>query len=230
MGVEDVTLNPATSVFYAYDLKTREDELATGKTELTQFINDLNNKTGNDFKNWISEKMDVPFFLRTYAVSVMVGMWDDYWGNANNFYFYFAGNGKAYFIPYDYDNTLGTSLLIANSGTQDPLTWGPMDNRPLVTKILAIPEYHALYKSYITELAHSNNNYFAATKSAPRIFTWQQRIASFVPNDTGEDMLVDDKPAFWGNQPNYRLLSGNDQGGASGAANYFSSRVASLPW
>lgn len=230
MGVEDVTLNPLTSVYYAYDLKTREDELAAAKVELTEFITNLNTKTGTDFKNWISQKMDIPLFLKTYATSVMVGMWDDYWGNANNFYFYFAGNGKAYFIPYDYDNTLGTSLLIANAGTQNPFTWGPMENRPLVTKILAIPEYYALYKNYIDELANPNFDYFAMAKSAARIFSWQQRINLMVPNDTGEDMLIEDRPAYWGNQPNYRLLSGNNQGGSNGAANYFSSRTSSLPW
>ena len=42
-------------------------------------------------------KMDVNLFLKTY-VNVMVGMWDDYWNNSNNFYFYFDGAGKFYFI------------------------------------------------------------------------------------------------------------------------------------
>ncbi|HMI06366.1 MAG TPA: CotH kinase family protein, partial [Flavobacterium sp.] len=133
MGIEDVTLNPNTSVYYAYDLKTNDDNLPAAKANLQQFIADLNTKTGADFKNWISSKMDIRLFMKTYATSVMLGMWDDYWVNANNFYFYFAGNGKAYFIPYDYDNTLGTSLLLQNSGLQNPLIWGPANNRPLIT-------------------------------------------------------------------------------------------------
>lgn len=63
------------------------------------------------------------YFLKTYAIrNVTVGMWDDYWSNSNNYYFYFDAAGKFYFIPYDYDNTLGTSLLMANSGIQDPLS------------------------------------------------------------------------------------------------------------
>jgi hypothetical protein len=41
-------------------------------------------------------------------------------------------------------------------------------------------------------------------------------IGGFVSNDTGEDMVIADQPAYWGNQPNYRLLSGNSQGGANG--------------
>jgi hypothetical protein len=56
MGVEQVELNPALSQYYAYDLKTREDEVAAAAVELTQFITDLNTKTGADFQNWISQK------------------------------------------------------------------------------------------------------------------------------------------------------------------------------
>jgi spore coat protein H len=230
MGVEDVNINPALSVYYAYDLKTRKDELPAAKTELTQFITDLNTKTGTAFQTWIAQKMDVPLFLKTYATNVMLGMWDDYWVNGNNFYFYFAGNGKAYFIPYDYDNTLGTSSLIDNSGTQNPLTWGGTSGRPLITKILAIPAYQTMYKNYITELINANNDYFAANKSIARIQGWQTKIAGFVSNDTGEDMIIQDRPASWGNQPNYRLLTGNNLGGTNGSANYFSSRAASIPW
>jgi len=231
IGVEDVNnTNDALSQYFAYDLKTRKDEIASGKAALVQFISDLNTKTGDDFKSWISQKMDVNLFLKTYATSVVVGMWDDYWVNGNNFYFYFAGDGKAYFIPYDYDNTLGTSLLITNSGTRNPLTWGNMTQRPLITKILAIPEYQTLYKNYVKELTIFTNDYFAAGKSIPRIQAWQARISPFISNDTGEDMTISDNPAFWGNQPNYRLLSGNSQGGSNGAANFFSSRIATIPW
>lgn len=231
IGIENVTLNPATSVYYAYDLKTRDLELGTGSAELISFINDLNTKTGTEFKNWISQKMDIDLFLKTYAVNVLVGMWDDYWVNANNFYFYFAPNGKAYFIPYDYDNTLGTSLLMANSGTQNPLNWGTNSGeRPLISKILAIPEFQTKYKYYITELTSSQNDLFYTTHSINRINAWQAIIAPYIYNDTGEDMILNDVPASWGNCSFYRLLSGNNQGGNNGDANYFSSRILSIPF
>lgn len=230
IGVEDVNLNASLSQYYAYDLKTREDELAIGKTELIQFITDLNTKTGTEFETWIAQKMDVNLFLKTYATSVVVGMWDDYWVNCNNFYFYFAPNGKAYFIPYDYDNTLGTSAILDNSGTQNLLTWGNMSSRPLITKILAIPAYQTLYKNYISELVSINNNYFHSIRSIARVQAWQNKISGFISNDTGEDMIMEDKPAYWGNQPNYRLKTGNTQGGSSGPANFFSTRKANIPW
>jgi spore coat protein H len=229
MGVEDVKLNPAQSQYYAYDLKTRKNELESAKAGLTAFISDLNTKTGDEFNTWISQKMDVDLFLKTYAVSVMVGMWDDYWVNTNNFYFYFAANGKGYFIPYDYDNTLGTSYIV-NSGTKDPLNWGPATGRPLVTKLLAIPAYREKFMNYIHELADSNNNFFAASASMQRITAWQTMIAPYISNDTGEDMSIMDVPATWGNARYYRLLSGNALGGSNGVANFFSTRIQSIPW
>lgn len=105
-----------------------------------------------------------------------------------------------------------------------------MTERPLITKILAIPEYQTMYKNYIRQLTNISNDYFAPFKSMPRIRAWQNKISPFVSNDTGEDMQISDFPANWGNQLNYRVLSGNNQGGANGPANYFSSRSVSIPW
>ena len=230
MGVENVSLTPSLSQYYAYDLKTREAELITAKNQLSEFIANLNMKTGVEFQNWIATQMDVDLFLKTYATSVVVGMWDDYWVNCNNFYFYFAPNGKAYFIPYDYDNSLGTSAILGNSGTQNPLNWGPSSQRPLITKILAIPQYQTAYKNYVKSLTLLQNDFFTAGKSKIRILGWHALISGSIANDTGEDMILNDVPAHWGNQSNYRLLSGNSLGGSNGPANFFTTRTASIPW
>ena len=220
MGVENITLNPATMVQPVYDLKTNETSLETAKTQLEAFINYFNRKTGDDFKTWIAQRMDVPLFLKTYAVSTLCGMWDDYWNNSNNFYFYFDTDDRFYFIPYDYDNTLGTSLLMANSGTQDLLNWGQSTN-PLVAKIIGIPEYRALYVSYLRELCNPENDLFYYTHSINRIKKWHTLITPFLQNDTGEDMKIKDEPATWADHDEYRLLSTTN--------NYFIIRAQHLP-
>lgn len=228
MGVEEVNLNAALSKNYVYDLKTNEKELELAKAQFVGFINQLNALNGTAFRQWIATTMDVDLFLKTYAVNVMVGMWDDYWNNKNNYYFYFDANQKAYFIPYDYDNTLGTSLLMENSGTRNLLQWGSSPNRPLILKILEIPEYKARYQEYIRMLAHADNDLFDPQKSMTRIRNWQNQIAPYVFNDTGEDLYLIDQPASWGNCSFYRLRSGNALGGAQGDANFFSSKVQSI--
>ena len=72
--------------------------------------------------------------LRTYAAFVALGHWDDYWNDMNNFYLYFDSTSKddykVYMIPYDLDNTLGTSHncgVQTDSGRHDPFRSGEKD-------------------------------------------------------------------------------------------------------
>lgn len=219
MGVEDATLDPNTMVTYIYDLKTNEKSLDGAKNQLSDFIGEFNSTSGDNFKVWVDKKIDVPLLLKTYAVNVMVGMWDDYWANSNNYYMYFDADGRFYFIPYDYDNTLGTSLMM-DSGTKNFLNWGNSHN-PLIKKIIEIPEYKTMYVKYLHDLVKAENDYFHVDKSTPRIEAWQAMIGPYVTNDTGEDMVIDDFPAPWGNQPQYRLNTETN--------NFFIFRSSNLP-
>lgn len=199
MGADD---NKTT---FTYELKSDETQFAAAKAQLQAFITDLNNKKGEEFFEWADETIDVPLLLKTYAVNVAVGMWDDYWNNSNNYYFYFNPAGRFYFIPYDYDNTLGTSQdcgVIQDSGRKTPLKWGHQ-SYPLLMKILEKPEWKALYVSYLKELCEGD---FKADVAMERIKSWHQVIGQYVSNDTGEDMIIEDRPAEWGNHGEYRIL------------------------
>ncbi len=220
MGVEDIKAHGNGSKSYIYDLKTNKTALSDAKLQLQTFINELKKLQSSQVKAWAEEHIYVEELLKAYAVNVVVGMWDDYWNNSNNFYFYFDESGKFLFIPYDYDNTLGTSELMENSGTQNPLRWGNMDARPLITQLLKVPEFNDLYKSYLAELVN-DFDLFQYSGSYKRIVNWQNMIKPYVANDTNEDMEINDYPAGWGNCDFYRLRTGNDKGGSDGKANFF---------
>lgn len=221
MGIENITLT--SNYTPIYDYKGKANNLENAKVQLSEFITNINSLNGDSFKNYISAKMDVLLFLKTYAVNVAVGMWDDYWMNANNYYFYFDTNGKFYFIPYDYDNTLGTSLLMPDSGRQNPYQWGKNAENPLVAKILNIPEYKTLYTQYLKDLVNPKYDLFYYQYSQQRIGSWQSKISPFISNDTGEDMMIQDVPANWGNQPAYRILNQDPN------TNFFMVKSASFP-
>ena len=215
---------------FVYDLKTNKKKgFDAAKTQLKDFVATLKSKSGTELKNWLELNMDVDLFLKAYAVNVIVGMWDDYWVNTNNFYWYFDGDGKFIFIPYEYYNTLGTAGMMNNSGKQDPMNWGSMDNRPLIAKVFSISEYKERYKQYLQELIDPAKDLFAKDYSVARIKKWQSMISRYVSNDTGEDMSISDIPASWGNCGFYRLLSGNDKGGVQGDENFFATKAASSP-
>lgn len=218
MGLENITLsNTYTPV---YDLKSRETDIQLAKTQLADFITKFNNKSGDDFEQWLVSTMDVELFLKTYAVNILCGMWDDYWNNKNNFYFYFNSSGKFFFIPYDYDNTLGTSLLMSDAGRQSVLNWG-QKSHPLVRKVLAIEKYKNFYLQFLKNMINPENDLFYVTKSKTRIRNWHKLIENNISNDTGEDMEIIDKPASWGNCGFYRLLDDSN--------NFFVIKAASIP-
>lgn len=193
---------------YTYEFKGDKVEFATARTQLVDFIKKLNSKQGEDLHSWLAKVFDMEFLMKTYAVNVAVGMWDDHWGNGNNFYMYFNGTGldnyKVFFLPYDYDNSLGTSAIMEDAGRQDPYNWG--DAGILMEKILQFDDFIQMYKNAFQELADPANDLFHMNASVPRIMAWQNMIMGYVSNDTREDMSVIDRPASWSNHPEYRLV------------------------
>ena len=219
MGVDD---NRHT---YSYELKTnKEDGFAEAKAQLQGFIRNVRDLSGDAFDQWIASVMDVDLLLKTYAVIVAVGMWDDYWGNTNNYYLYFTTTDPASYrvcmIPYDYDNTLGTSHIISDSGRQDPYNWGKSE-APLIRKILQNSTWRAQYRKYLRELC-LGSGLSSPSVAKERIRTWQSAISAYVSNDTGQDMKIQDKPASWGNHSEYRLLGGD------ASTNWFEVKAATV--
>ena len=212
---------------HAYTLKTLTEEFVSARFQLINFINKLNNLSDNEFYTWIQQVTDVDLLLKTYAVNVAVGMWDDYWNNANNYYIYFNSKDlndfQFFFIPYDYDNTLGTSLRCGvqdDAGRQDPLNWGN-DNNRLIARILKFNDFKAKYIAYLKELIDAKNALMDRASSQARIRSWQQRIEPYVNNDTDEDTTIEDKPASWGNHEEYNLLKNNSD-------NFFTVKASSI--
>ncbi len=100
IGVE----NELEGEFYTYDLKTNKK--TSNHEALKNLIGKLN--SGPVTKEGFGELVDADNFIKFAAVSYLLGNPDDLRNNYNNCYVYFRGdNGKALFIPYDYDRCLG---------------------------------------------------------------------------------------------------------------------------
>lgn len=137
----------------AYDLQT--NKTADDYTGLVGLITMLNMEAGAAFADSIQKHLNVKEFLKAYAYDVASGNWDDYAYNKNNYYLYDNPANKQYdFIAYDTDNTFGVDWMGQDWATRNCLHWEyPGGSRPLVTKLLAIPSYYNLYKSYLDSVS-----------------------------------------------------------------------------
>lgn len=198
-------------VNYTYEYKGDKENFEQARAQFQDFITKLNTLNNEDFYNWIISVCDVKMLMKTYAVNVAVGMWDDHWNNGNNFYLYFNSTDKSsykvFFIPYDYDNTLGTSAdcgIHGDAGRVNPYKWGK--DGILVERLLEFAPFRKMYKDAFLELIEPENELFDMDASIARIKSWQEKISQYVSNDTGEDMEIYDHPAHWSNRKEYRLM------------------------
>ena len=190
-GVEEIFLDETKSMRYDYDLKTNKDDLISARDEFIDFIYALNDlSTVEEIKAFYDERMDVDLFLKTYACNVLLGMDDDYWNNKNNYYFYFDKKGKCYFIPYDYDNILGTNCF-DDTATRNPLEWGGDGAKaPLIEKLLSVPEYKQMYIDYLLELSEESS---FVEGSKTEILRLQNLIKNYTAT---KDISFDEKYSF----------------------------------
>lgn len=224
-GVEEIFLDESKSLRYDYDLKTNKDELVRARSSFIDFIEELN-KLGpeDEIKKFYESKMDVDLFLKTYACNVLLGMDDDYWRNHNNYYFYFDKNGKAYFIPYDYDNILGTNCF-SDTATRNPLDWGEgASEAPLIEKLLSVPEFKQKYVDYLLKLTEEN---LFVTENQTEITRLQDLVRDLTSSkdivyaDTSK--TIDDAVgSLCSNSGKYKLLDGDE------TSNYFKAKAKSV--
>ncbi len=125
-----------------------------GYDALARFVAVLNQTPTASFPTAIEEVLDVNAFLEVLAADVVLGAWDDYWYNQNNFYLRFdPATERVTYVPYDYDNTLGIDFVGRDWGTRNPYAWGNTgEPRPLATRVLAVPEFRARFTFYLRQM------------------------------------------------------------------------------
>lgn len=224
-GVEEIFLDESKSLRYDYDLKTNKDELVRARSSFIDFIEELNKLGSEDeIKKFYESKMDVDLFLKTYACNVLLGMDDDYWRNHNNYYFYFDKNGKAYFIPYDYDNILGRNCF-SDTATRNPLDWGEgAYEAPLIEKLLSVPEFKQKYVDYLLKLTEEN---VFVTENQTEIKKLQDLVRDLTSSNdivyADTSKTIDDAVGSWcSNSGKYKLLDGDE------TSNYFKAKAKSV--
>ena len=138
------------------DLKFGDDEQLAHLEELKSAINKMNT---SNYK-FIEDIMDVPSFLKGFAVNSVMCNYDSYNGSlAHNYYLIYTG-GKHYFVGWDYNLCLGNFMDgggSVNSDINTSLYQATVDNRPFA-KLLQIPEYYKMYAGYVNDIMKYYSN------------------------------------------------------------------------
>ena len=201
MGIENTTIlfdkkgNRTGKIWETYpmDLKTNKDKFDEAAAEFKAFIAELNAlptpSNSNDrasidkIKAFYEKWFDVEFFMKSEALTILFGMDDDYWGNGNNYYLYFdtateKSTGHVYFIPFDFDNSLGCSIHQGGL-TNNPLDWGMGENRPLMDKLLMVPEYKNRFKELLLEVSAEDSFWNYETCKAQFVY-WKKMVEPYL--------------------------------------------------
>ncbi|HIL58421.1 MAG TPA: hypothetical protein EYG39_11005, partial [Rhodothermales bacterium] len=164
-------------------------ELVQGESdysELAAFIAALNLTPLSQLPDVIEEHLDVNGYLRALAVDVLMGNWDGYAYNQNNFYLYYDPEmGRFRYLPYDLDNTFGIDFLGRDWGTRDVYDWpqGSANGappRPLAKRLLQVQEYRDRFTFY---LRRAMEDAYTSGTLYPRIDALRDLIADAAEAD-----------------------------------------------
>ncbi len=194
-----------------YDLKTNTD--VPDHSVLLDFIDNLDTLSGADLKEYLEANFEVDRFLRYLAMNVLIGRWDDYWADGNNYYLYFNNGGRISFIPCDYDMAFGGGFQLFDTANIGIYDWGNHNkdllrviapqipeevleryynfNFPLVEKMFEIEEYKAKYEYYLKEFITPANRLFVYSEYEKQYNMVSKLYAPYVDNemDEGEEMF-----------------------------------------
>lgn len=173
-------INPSPRNKRAYELKTNES--SDDYSDLVHFIDVINNTSNSNFKNAIEQIFDVQGYLKVLAAEILIGHWDNYYYNKNNYFLYNnPATNKFEYIPYDLDNTYGLNWGVGNINHRNVHDWGSDNNyAPLAERIIAIQDYKRDLESYLYEIIQS---VFNEDFLFPKIDDYREMLASSIADD-----------------------------------------------
>ncbi|MFM9422098.1 MAG: hypothetical protein RIR06_559, partial [Bacteroidota bacterium] len=143
--------NPEAYADDNYNLIENEDQ--QDFSVLANFVTKLNQTSLINLPCEIERIFNVHDYLKIMAVDVLIGNWDGYIFNKNNYYLYQNENtGLLEYIPYDLDNTLGIDWVGIDWGSRAVYSWNGNSTRPLFTRLLQVPGYRNEFTNYLHEL------------------------------------------------------------------------------
>jgi len=166
----------------AYELKTNEWSTDT-YDELRDLVVLLEQGSTAEIACGLNSVINVREYIKHLAAEVLIGHWDGYAFNKNNFYLYHnRAQSRLEWMAYDLDNTLGIDWFINDVETRNIYDWAnDFENRPLINAILENEQWRSLFTYEINRLI---SDHFNAEIIGGKINFWQDLISPAVEEDT----------------------------------------------
>ncbi|MEN1986890.1 CotH kinase family protein [Paenibacillus hubeiensis] len=141
-----------------------------------------NLSTGTDLEKYV----DVDAVLKYFAAHTVVVNMDSYTSSMGHNYYLYENDGKISMLPWDYNMAFGgfqsgSASDVVNQPIDTPVSGVSMEERPILSKLLEVPEYKEKYHEYLQQIM---DGYFADGKFEEKVQSLNDLIAESVKADS----------------------------------------------
>ncbi|MCU6710479.1 CotH kinase family protein [Paenibacillus sp. J5C_2022] len=175
LAYSDDAISSYSAIFDNADTKTTEEDHQRIITAL-KHLND-----GTDLDTYV----DVDAVLKYFAAHTVVVNMDSYTSTMGHNYYLYEHDGQISILPWDYNLAFGgfqggTAGDVVNLAIDTPVSGVSLEDRPLLGKLLEVPEYKEKYHAYLQQIM---DGYFANGKFEQTVASLDQLISDYVKND-----------------------------------------------
>jgi spore coat protein CotH len=180
-----------------YEIKSKDDP--NSWISLVHLCKVLNETPSDKLENALRPILDIDGALKFLALEKALINSDGYWTRASDYLVYMDPTGRFHVFPYDTSETLseaeggpgggpgggrggfGMNGFTSNSTMLDPMAGANDYDKPLLSKLLAVPELRQRYFGYIRDIAE---NWMDWNKIEPLVEQYKTLIAADIEKDT----------------------------------------------
>lgn len=190
-----------------FEVKFGDDE---EKKHIKEVVDAINKVTPQNYK-FIEDIIDVPSFMKGFAVNAVMCNYDSYNGMMPHNYYVLWNEGKMYYVGWDYNLSLGNFMdygASVNSDINTGMYQADENKRPMLKNLLSVPEYKTMYIGYVKDIVKKYSdpekdiNKYAGlirshVKADPRSFFTADQFESNIAKSPG-GLQVSNNSNPWG--------------------------------
>ena len=186
---------PRGELAYALMYKDSVEHSYEDIIRLCYVIDGVDYESPEDFADALEQVFDVDVYLRYLAVIFLSLNFDQYPDTGNNYYLYHnPGNDKFEWIAWDMGNSwglFGGDATYPIFGTEQSI--GPLQYRPLFTKVFQVESYRQTYQAYLDLLIR---HWFNEEMMSERAQGWHDLIRPYLSEGNGDKMYFGESAQY----------------------------------